>query len=169
MWTQTQILADCLRTIGDGPGKLNLVQLSRSTQTVAGSLWSPRVYVNAIGDCLWRNYIPQCSATGKQDRRRSKHTEQRCNSLMLKAILMVVNNTSVNNTSVNSRRHLRHVCDCLRLNDFMWTRLCSSTAICSQLRTCHLNMRSRNSDFVCIFCVEDGFTASSQLLKSFES
>ena len=40
------------QTIGDGLGKLNLVQLSRSTQTVAGSLRSLRVYVNKIGDCL---------------------------------------------------------------------------------------------------------------------
>ena len=40
------------QTIGDGSGKLNLVQLSRSTQTVAGSLRSLRVYVNKIGDCL---------------------------------------------------------------------------------------------------------------------
>ena len=40
------------QTIGDGSGELNLVQLSRSTQTVAGSLRSLRVYVNTIGDCL---------------------------------------------------------------------------------------------------------------------
>ena len=40
------------QTIGNGSGKLNLVQLSRSTQTVASSLRSLRVYVNTIGDCL---------------------------------------------------------------------------------------------------------------------
>ena len=50
---QSQICAEllcehkrCRRTIGDGSEKLKLVQLSRSTQTVAGSLRSLRVYVN---------------------------------------------------------------------------------------------------------------------------
>jgi hypothetical protein len=69
--------ADCLRTIGDGSGKLNLVQPSRSTQTVTGNLRSLRVYVNTISDCLRRNYIPQCSEINKQGGGRSKHTEQR--------------------------------------------------------------------------------------------
>jgi hypothetical protein len=36
----------CLITIGDGSEKLKLVQLSRSTRTVAGSLRSLRVYLN---------------------------------------------------------------------------------------------------------------------------
>ena len=45
------------QTISDGSGKLNLVHVSRSTQTVSGSLRSLRVYVNKIGDCLPRFYV----------------------------------------------------------------------------------------------------------------
>ena len=45
------------QTVGNGSGTLNLIQLSRSTQTVAGSLRSLRVYVNKIGDCLPRCYV----------------------------------------------------------------------------------------------------------------
>ena len=43
VWTKTQIVEDCLRTMDDGSGKFNLVQLARATRTVIGSLRSIRV------------------------------------------------------------------------------------------------------------------------------